>query len=138
MIWNPKNVCRALARFANDGSEMTVAGPSGPAFSFVKTWFRKYPPMAESISITVEFASYSRTKDNEYLGEEKFTGTRLSQLAHSIAAHILPLERNHTGVEFEVLSYRRHDVVFDARCKRQLEGVTELFRILVDQSLKRS
>jgi hypothetical protein len=93
--------------------------------------------MAESISISVEFASYSRTKDNEYLGEEKFTGTRLTQLAHSIAAHMLPLERFHSGVEFEIVSYHRDDVSFDSRCKRQLEGMTEIFRVLVDQVLKR-
>lgn len=93
--------------------------------------------MAEPISISVEFASYSRTKDTEYLGEEKYTASRLSQLAHSIAAHILPLERNHSGVEFEITFYRREDVMFDPRCKRQLEGITEAMRVLVAQVLKR-
>lgn len=94
--------------------------------------------MSQSISITVEFASYSRTKDTAYLGEEKFTAARISQLAHHIATHLLPLERNNTGVAFEILSYRYKEIDFNGQCKRQLEGVTEVFRVLVDQILKRS
>lgn len=94
--------------------------------------------MSEPLTITVEFASYNRTKDNKYLGEEKFSNTRLSQLAHSIATHLLPLERNNTGVVFEIISYRHNDVVFTSHHKRELDGITEIFKLLVQQILKRT
>jgi len=94
--------------------------------------------MTDQISISVEFASHSRIKDSQYLGLERFAGTRLSQLSHQIAAHLLPLERLHGTVIFEVSSYNRKGVSFDDKQhKRQLEGITDVVRLLVDQVLKR-
>lgn len=94
--------------------------------------------MSEPIVISVEFISSDRTKDTEYLGEERFTGSRFSQLAHAVATHLLPLERGHGRVTFEVIHYKRGAIVYAGKgFTGHLAGVTEILTLFVMQTLKR-
>lgn len=92
----------------------------------------------QELILSVEFISADRSKDTEYLGEERFTGTRFSQLAQAIAMHVLAKERNYIGVSFSVVSYKRGATLYEGRSSTgQLQGITEVLTLLVMQALKR-
>lgn len=92
----------------------------------------------QELIISVEFISADRSKDTEYLGEERFTGSRFSQLSQAIAMHVLAKERDYIGVSFTVTSYKRGATTFEGRTGAgALQGITEVLIVLVAQILKR-